>query len=195
MKKIFNNKIFISLVLVFVIGLIFGIFFLFMVKDSQNDTIYKGIEEYIELINNNEVSLKSFVNSFTNHFFLINLIFISSFAFIFFPIIYIINFYKGFSIGFLISSLILNYKIRGLKYALVLLFPHEYIFILLMLIISLYSLINASKLFKLYKEDKSIRIKTLYNKFGMIYLITIILISVISVLEVFINYRLVNIIF
>ena len=195
MKKIISSKLFISIITVFAVGFIFGIIFLCLVKDKENDMIYKGLEEYIELVSKNDVSINSFLNSFSSHFLLINLIFISSFAFIFFPIIYIINFYKGFSIGFLLSSLILNYKIRGIKYALTLLFPHEYIFILLMMIISLYSLNNASKLFKLYKEDKSIKIKTLYNRFGLLYLIVILLVSIISLTEIFINYKLVNIIF
>ena len=195
MKKIISSKLFISIITVFVFGFIFGIVFLCLVKDRENDMIYKGLEEYIELISKNDVSFNSFLNSFSSHFLLINLIFISSFAFIFFIGIYIINFYKGFSVGFLLSSLILNYKVRGIKYALTLLFPHEYIFILLMMIISLYSLNNASKLFKLYKEDKSIKIKTLYNRFGTIYLIVILLVSIISLSEVFINYKLVNIIF
>ena len=179
MKKIIQSKLFASIITIFVLGFIFGIIFLFIVKDRESDIIYKGIEEYIDLVNKNDVSLRSFFNCFMNYFMYINIIFVSSFAFIFFPLIYILNFYKGFSIGFLISSLILNYKIRGIKYALILLFPQEYIFILIMVIISLYSLINAYKLFKLYKDDKAIKIKK----------------CVVSALEIFINYKIVNILF
>ena len=195
MKNIIKDRIFKSIIILFILGIIFGSIFVFVVKDSEQELIYKGIEEYIEIINNSNISVKNFFNSFSNYFILINLIYISSFAFIFFPVIYFINFYKGFSIGFLFTSLLVNYKLRGIKYALTFLFPHEYIFILFMMLISLYGLKNALKLYYLYKDDKAIKVKKLYNKFSVVYISTILITSLISLLEVFINYRIVSLLF
>lgn len=188
MKNILKNKVISSLILIFLIGLITGILFYIFIKNEDKLLIKEGIKNYIELLNNNKFSYqKGFINSFMNSFILVNIIFVSSIFIFLIPITYFINFYKGFLIGFLFTLIISIYKLKGIFYFFIFMFPHEFINVLLCITLSIIVINYSRKLIYLFKNDKSIKIKTLYLKFISLYLIVIIIIVINSILEIFLN--------
>ena len=140
------DKSFISILLMFTLGIIFGIIFFFLISNSEKDIIQTGIKEYIGLINTNNIEYNKLINSFLNNFILLNIIFISSFSIVLFPLIHFINFYKGFILGFSFITIINIYKLKGILYFIIFIFPHEYILIPFIIILSTLMLKNTYKL-------------------------------------------------
>jgi len=195
MKKILLDKSFLSLIIFFVTGLIIGFIFTFLLNEDDKSRISKSILEYINLLKSSNITYSNFINSFIPSFIFINLIFISSFLFIFFPLIYFLNFYKGFIIGFTLGALIISYKLKGLLYALIFMFPHELLLIFFILLISTLMIKNTIKLINLFKEDKSIKIRLFYKKFLVLYFGSVLILVLITLSELFLNTYIVKLFF
>lgn len=187
MKKVIMDKSFLSIIIIFILGILFGILFYFITNNNDKEIVFKGIEEYLDLINKGNLDNYSLLNIFISKFILLNIIFISSFSIILFPLIHFVNFYKGLTLGFSFSILINIYKLKGILYSLVFLFPHELLFIPFIILISSLMLKNTYKLYNLFKNDKAIKIRTLYKRLLYIYLISFVITLLISLSELYIN--------
>lgn len=194
MKKFKNKKIMLSFLIIFVIGLAFGIYFIFYINESDKIILTKEIEEYILLINNNKFDyLNGFLNSLKINLTYVSFVWGSGILFIFFPITYFIVFYKGFLTGFIISSFIYLYKVKGVLLSIVFLFPHEIINIIILFMLSIISVKFSKKLFQKIKSNELINLKELSKRYLITYIVFIGFTIISSLLEVFINSFLIKI--
>lgn len=194
MKKFKNKKIMLSFLIIFVIGLAFGIYFIFYINESDKIILTKEIEEYILLINNNKFDyLNGFLNSLKINLTYVSFVWGSGILFIFFPITYFIIFYKGFLTGFIISSFIYLYKVKGVLLSIVFLFPHEIINIIILFMLSIISVKFSKKLFQKIKSNELINLKELSKRYLITYIVFIGFTIISSLLEVFINSFLIKI--
>lgn len=194
MKKFKNKKIMLSFLIIFVIGLAFGIYFIFYINESDKIILTKEIEEYISLINNNKFDyLNGFLNSLKINLTYVSFVWGSGILFIFFPITYFIVFYKGFLTGFIISSFIYLYKVKGVLLSIVFLFPHEIINIIILFMLSIISVKFSKKLFQKIKSNELINLKELSKRYLITYIVFIGFTIISSLLEVFINSFLIKI--
>lgn len=194
MKKFKNKKIMLSFLIIFVIGLAFGIYFIFYINESDKIILTKEIEEYISLINNNKFDyLNGFLNSLKINLTYVSFVWGSGILFIFFPITYFIVFYKGFLTGFIISSFIYLYKVKGVLLSIVFLFPHEIINIIILFMLSIISVKFSKKLFQKIKSNELINLKELSKRYLITYVVFIGFTIISSLLEVFINSFLIKI--
>lgn len=188
MNKIFNDKTLLSIILTIVIGFFVGIVFTFVITSDDKLILNNAINEYISLINTDVLSFKdSFINIFLFNFILVNIIIISSIFIIGIPFIYIINFYKGFNIGFIISLFINIFKFKGIFKGFLFIFPHELLLILFFVFISYISLKMAYKVINSIKNNNSINLRIFYKKYLIIYLISLIFIIISTSIEVFVS--------
>lgn len=194
MKKFKNKKIMLSFLIIFVIGLAFGIYFIFYINESDKIILTKEIEEYILLINNNKFDyLNGFLNSLKINLTYVSFVWGSGILFIFFPITYFIIFYKGFLTGFIISSFIYLYKVKGVLLSIVFMFPHEIINIIILFMLSIISVKFSKKLFQKIKSNELINLKELSKRYLITYIVFIGFTIISSLLEVFINSFLIKI--
>lgn len=194
MKKFKNKKIMLSFLIIFVIGLAFGIYFIFYINESDKIILTKEIEEYISLINNNKFDyLNGFLNSLKINLTYVSFVWGSGILFIFFPITYFIIFYKGFLTGFIISSFIYLYKVKGVLLSIVFMFPHEIINIIILFMLSIISVKFSKKLFQKIKSNELINLKELSKRYLITYVVFIGFTIISSLLEVFINSFLIKI--
>ncbi len=194
MKKFKNKKIMLSFLIIFVIGLAFGIYFIFYINESDKIILTKEIEEYISLINNNKFDyLNGFLNSLKINLTYVSFVWGSGILFIFFPITYFIIFYKGFLTGFIISSFIYLYKVKGVLLSIVFMFPHEIINIIILFMLSIISVKFSKKLFQKIKSNELINLKELSKRYLITYIVFIGFTIISSLLEVFINSFLIKI--
>ncbi len=188
MKKFKNRKNLLSLLIIFAIGLAFGLTFIFFITDLDKSILKKELEEYISLINSNNYQyFSAFINSIKINLLYITIIWAVGILFIFFPLIYFLIFYKGFLFGFSISSFIYVYKLKGLIYSVIFMFPHEFINIALIITLSVIVLKFSKSLYYKIKNDEKISLKILSKKYITTYFIFIILGIISSLLEVFFN--------
>lgn len=193
MKKLINIKIIKVASILLVLGIISGIIFLLITSSLDKMIIKDEINSYINNINN-KVSISSFLTSFKYNIIYFIIITISGILYLFSPLIIFINYYKGLQIGFLLSSIILTFKSKGILLMLVSIFPHI-IFISISIIIYSSIMLNISyKLMKATYNEESINLKIFVKKILLLFLISVIICLIGTLLEVFVNAYLVRLV-
>lgn len=194
MKKIFNKKRTLFYILLFSLGLIFGLIFIFLISDLDKFVIKEGLNEYITNITSNKYSYKEgLILSLKSNILYLTIIWLCGIVFIFIPIVIFIIFYKGFITGFMISSFILTYKAKGLLYSILFIFPYEIINILTIIIFSIYSVIFARKIIKVIYNNEEINLRKISKNYFIIYLISIFISLISSLIEIYFNSFLIRI--
>lgn len=188
MKKLIDKRIIKTLVIVFVLGFIGGILFLILTNKLDKLIIKNEIEEYFNLFKDNKIiGLDNLINSFKNNITYITIILVSNIVFVLCPLTYFVNFYKGFLIGFLTSSIILTFKLKGIFYSLLVLIPHQLLMNLLIIIYSSIMIKFAFKLFNAYKNKENINIRLFTEKILILFMGALFITLISSLLEIYLN--------
>lgn len=188
MKKLIDKRIIKTLVIVFALGFIGGILFLILTNKLDKLIIKNEIEEYFNLFKDNKiVGLDNLINSFKNNITYITIILVSNIVFVLCPLTYFVNFYKGFLIGFLMSSIILTFKFKGIFYSLLVLIPHQLLMNLLIIIYSSIMIKFAFKLFNAYKNKENINIRLFTEKILILFMGALFIALISSLLEIYLN--------
>lgn len=188
MKKLIDKRIIKTLIIVFIVGLIGGIVFLVLTNKLDKLIVKNEIEEYFNLFKDNKyITYNNFINSFKNNIIYITLILISNIIFIMSPITYFINFYKGFLIGFLISSIVYTFKFKGILYSILILIPHQLINNFLIIVYSSIMIKYSIRLFKAFKNKENINIRLFTEKILILFLGALFICLISSLLEIYLN--------
>lgn len=187
MKNIINRKTIYTNLILLGIGIIFGMIFLLCATSLDKQIIKTEITEYITSFSNYNASFSTFLNSFKTNFIYILSICIFSCFYILCPLILFVNFYKGLQMGFMVSSVILTYKLKGIKYALFLLFPHHIIMSILIIVYSSIMINYSIKLFRATKEGKNLNIGLFIKRVSILLIGALIIGLFCSLLEIYLN--------
>ena len=195
MKKIINKRFNLPVIVTFLIGIVFGIIFLFFISEVDKLIIKSEIEEYLSLVSNSSNTLNSILNSFKNNLLYLTIIWVSSITIIFTPIVFFVIFYKGFLTGFLMSSFIMIFGIKGFIYSLIFTFPHEIINIVVFILFSIIMVSISYKIMKsIYKND-TINLRIFCKKVFILYIAFILVLLISSILEIYLNHFILGIFF
>ena len=195
MKKIINKKFNLPVIVTFLIGIVFGIIFIFFISEVDKLIIKSEIEEYLSLVSNSSNTLNSILNSFKNNLLYLTIIWVSSITIIFTPIVFFVIFYKGFLTGFLMSSFIMIFGIKGFIYSLIFTFPHEIINIVVFILFSIIMVSISYKIMKsIYKND-TINLRIFCKKVFILYIAFILVLLISSILEIYLNHFILGIFF
>lgn len=180
--KIINSKIFKILVVTLVIGFIIGIIsFIFMDKTSLQSSIIN----YINLIKNDSYNYSNgLISSIISNIKYSSIIWISGIIFFCSLIIPLIIIYRGISLSLTISTIIYTYKLKGMLYALIIVFPtilNEIIFLFL----SYYSINFSIKCYNTIKNNKDINLRSFIKNYFYIFLILSLLLIISSIIEIY----------
>lgn len=193
MNKLFNiifkdlkkdKALYYSLIIVCIISIIFGIFFITILKDSDKTLLSNHINSFLDSIEKGEYK-PSIINILSTNNITGLIISILGFSIIGIPILIIILFYKGFTLSFTITSLIYNFKIDGILLSFIYIFPHLIINYIIYFILIYYAFKLSLILIDTLLNKKKITKKYL-KKYIIILLISIILLSISALYETFI---------
>jgi stage II sporulation protein M len=190
--KIIKSRIFKVLILLFILGLLFGVIsFIFIDKTSlKNYTL-----NYIDLISENNFNyIKGLINTLISNYKYLSILWIFGIIFFLFPLVPLIIIYRGISIGLMISSIIYSFKLKGFLYALIILFPSKIINELIYIIMSYYSISFSLKIYNAIKTNKSINITSFSKNYFNILLIFIIALTLTSIFEVYLSTNIIKLI-
>ncbi len=188
MKKIFNKKRTLFYILLFGLGVLFGLVFVFLISDLDKYVVKEGLNEYIASITSNTFSYKEgLLLSLKTNILYVTIIWLCGIVFIFIPVVIFIIFYKGFIIGFMISSFILTFKAKGLLYSILFIFPHEIINVFIIIIFSIYAIRFAKKIIKVIYNNEDINLRRISKNYFIIYMIFIFISLISSLIEIYIN--------
>ena len=162
-----NKKYFVFITIIFFIAIMSGSIFTLTLNDTDTNIVSEFFSNYLENINKINY-INSFVNSLISNIFVVMIIWLLSYSIIGLPIIILIFFYKSFIIGFSISGIIINYKIKGLLMAFLYIFPHQILFILALLYLLVFSVIMSINLFYAVFKHENIRFSSNNNIFASI---------------------------
>ena len=195
MKKIINKKFNLPVIVTFLIGIVFGIIFLFFISQVDKLIIKSEIEEYLSLVSNSSNTLNSILNSFKNNLLYLTIIWVSSITIIFTPIVFFVIFYKGFLTGFLMSSFIMIFGIKGFIYSLIFTFPHEIINIIVFILFSIIMVSISYKIMRSIYNNDTINLRIFCKKVFILYISFLVVLLLSSILEIYLNHFILGIFF
>ena len=185
MKKLIDKKILLVSSILLGLGILSGIIFFFITTSLDKMIVKNMMNEFVSIKTN--VTFSTFINSFKYNIIYIVIITLSSLLVIFSPLVLLINYYKGLTIGFLISSTISTFKLKGILYFVAILFPHHILMSILLILYSSIMFKLSLKLLKVTYMNESINLNIFIKKVLILFLISFIICIIISLLEIYIS--------
>lgn len=185
MKKLIDKKIIIVSSILLGLGILSGIIFFFITTSLDKMIVKNMMNEFVKIKTN--VTFSTFINSFKYNIIYIVIITLSSLLVIFSPLVLLINYYKGLTIGFLISSTISTFKLKGILYFVAILFPHHILMSILLIIYSSIMFKLSLKLLKVIYMNEPINLNIFIKKVLILFLTSFIVCIIISLLEIYIS--------
>ena len=189
MDKIFktNKKIKYCMIIITMIGILTGSLFITILKETDKESIINSLNIFFDNIVNNNLNYSlSFRSGLITNIIFVLSIWIFSVSIIGIPVILFMYFIKVFSIGLTISTIMSSYKIKGIIYALIYIFPHNILFIFILVILSINSIIYSFKVSSSFFKKESIDFKPILNKHKYVLLISIIVVLITSIYNTYI---------
>ncbi len=152
-KSVFENSKIFLLLIQLIVGIVFGAF----ISGRNNEALKNIADAYIRLRNSGFIS--DFINSFAvNGTFILLSVFLG-FSLIGCPLIYFLMFFRGLGIGSFCGYMYIEYKLTGIGYSLLTVYPS--------LVIAIFALImscrNSSE-YSLNAYEKSVKGRGQYEK-------------------------------
>lgn len=185
MKKLIDKKILLVSSILLGLGILSGIIFFFITTSLDKMIVKNMMNEFVSIKTN--VTFSTFINSFKYNIIYIVIITISSLLVIFSPLVLLINYYKGLTIGFLISSTISTFKLKGILYFVAILFPHHILMSILLILYSSIMFKLSLKLLKVIYMNEPINLNIFIKKVLILFLTSFIICIIISLLEIYIS--------
>lgn len=187
-----NKKMFIFFTVLGIIGIISGSFFSIIIKSEDKTLVSDYLNSFMQGLNNINY-LNTFINSEISNTIFILIIWLLGFSIIGIPFTLFMYFSKFFSFGFSVSSLIINYKIKGIIYSVIYMLP-QILFFIGFTILMIYSLSLSLKLILAIFKKQSIDFKYIINKYLFVLILTFIIVNIGSLIETFIMPNLIKLI-
>ena len=181
-----NKKIITFELVIFIIGLVFGSFFITFISKGDKNQLINQLTNYMSNIKNLSKSvfgISAFKDIFINNIVQLILIFVLGISMIGLIAIIFILFFKGFTLGVTLSSMFLKYKLKGIICIFIYIVPVSILNILIYLLISFYAIYASSKFIKSLIKKDNLNFKTFFGKYLLCFIISIILAVILSLLE------------
>lgn len=184
-----QKKLYLFLIGLMVTGLVAGILFWFVISKEDKLLVTKNLTDFFSCIKEeNLVNYgASLLNSVITSLIYVILIWLLGISIIGLPIILVMMATKSFIVGFSITGIISSYGLKGIVGAFVYVFPHQIVFLLLLILLGFYASAFCIKLFKYLFLRQMINFKEAMRKYLKILGISCLSVLVISLFETFIS--------
>ena len=184
--KIIKTKVFKILLILFGIGFVFGIVSFFITDKVDKSTIEVNLINYINNIKNNDLNYSNaIINTIVQNLKYTSIIWMCGIIFIFVIIVPLLIIFKGILISFTILNIISVFNIKGVLYAIIILFPCTIINLLVILFMSYYSIHFSLKCYKAIKHNKYINLKDFIKNYSLIYIVLCFISVINSFIEIY----------
>lgn len=182
-----NKRIILFLSGISFIGLIFGSIFITVISKTDQNLVQSYIENFMNTVQSGKLNyIDAIKNTLVSNLSFTSIIWILGISIIGIPIILFMYFTKSFMIGFSISSFILKYKLKGILYAVVYIFPHHLINLIVFTLLTIYSIKFSYYLFSSIIKKKTIHFKALMNPYLSVLVIVVVTLLITSLYETFV---------
>ena len=188
-----NKNLFIFLLVIVVVGVLSGAVFSTIIDTNDKELVFNYLNDFFDKVKAKKLS---FDNSLINVFLFTLLygffIWILGISVIGFFIVIFLLFLKSFILGFSVGSLIINFKLKGVLYSFVYIFPHQVINILIFMILSGYALIVSFKIIRCFLSKKTLDFRNILNRYIRVLLFSSIILILTSLYEIYLMPKLLN---
>ena len=154
-----NKKTLLFFTILLLIGIISGAIFMAILNETDKKLIVEYFNNFISNIENNKLNyLNALKNGVFNNLLYIIIVWLLGISIIGIPIVIIMFFIKSFTLGFSISSIIFNYKLKGCLLAFTNIFPHQILNFLIYMILTTYSIFFSLKIINSIIKKKTMMI-------------------------------------
>lgn len=196
MNKKFNNGLAIILpnkrinffvLAVILFGIISGTIFLLALNEADKELVISQITNFLSNINDNNISnFNAFKNCLFENLIFVFLLWICGMSVVGVIFNVFAVYLKGFMIGFTLSSFFLVYEFKGLLTGFLYLFPAGIIYIIISLIIGVYSIMLTIYFWKIiFMKERSNNTSSFFKKYLFILLICLVLVGISSLCEAY----------
>ena len=179
-----SNKLILKLMIISIISVLIGIFYIAILSNSNKVLIKENLETYFESLNKLNY-IKALIKCLTSNMITISSIWLLGISIIGVFLIIIIIIIKSFALGFTISSLIYFYKLKGIIISIIYIIP-LIINLFVIIILSYYGIIFSKNLNRLLFLKKDVNFKNIMRKYIKILLFSTICIVISSLIEIYI---------
>lgn len=183
-----KKEILIGVLIVLVLGLLFGSIYITILNNNDKKEIMENVTLYFNSFKNISFQdkLNIFKESFLKNVIYFLIMWVLGISMIGFPIILIMIFYRSFLFGFSIASIFIRYKLSSIYKIIIYIFPGRILLFILSIFLAVFSINISNKLIKSCFKKKSFNFNTFGGKYFLLLLICIILCSVTSLIDAFI---------
>ena len=181
-----SKKINYFVITILLFGVISGSIFLIVLNDTDKSNAILQIETFISNIDGNKIdnglALK---NSLIINYIFVGLIWGLGLSIIGVIFNIFLTYIKGFIIGFSISSIFLTYKYKGILMGLLYIFPHQIINIIVVCILTIYSIMFSHNLLTIIVSKNVKKNRSMLKKYVIILVFSVIASFISSILEIY----------
>lgn len=181
-----NKRINFFVTTILVLGILSGSIFLMMSNETDKNSVITQIQTFFKNIADesidNGLALR---NSLIINYIFVGIIWGLGLSMIGVIANIFLTYIKGFLVGFSISSIILTYGYKGVLASLLYTFPSQVLNIIIVVILSIYSIMFAQNLLKIIGSKGQGNNRLMLKKYVVILMFSIIVSFVSSVLEVY----------
>ncbi len=192
-KLLAQKKQYLFLITIMALGILAGILFVFFISSEDKTLLLDNLNHFFTSIKENKLNYTdSLINSISSNILSIILIWLLGISVIGIPFILGFMIFKGFVLGFSISSILVNYGFKGILVAISYIFPHHIIYLIMWLLLGFYALSFSCKLFKLLFLKKNVNLKEHFRKYLKILVLCLLVSCILSLFEVYVTPSLIN---
>lgn len=199
MKKIINyltetikkeKALLTFIIITFIIGIVFGSLFINFISSEDKKLLIEQVVYFfdnVKRLSKDVFGMNVIMPNFLNNLFQILSIFILGISMIGIIVVVFVMFFKGFTLGITLSTIILKYQLKGVIGALLYVFPCFIINILIYVFISFFAVNASIKFLKALLKKNNLNFKSFLGRYVLAFLISIIFMLVFSILDSFIT--------
>lgn len=182
-----SKKINFFIVTIMLLGILSGSIFLMMSNEVDKNSVIQQIQNFFMNVSKGDVDNGlAFRNSLIINYIFVGVIWILGLSMIGIIANVFLTYIKGFLVGFSVSSLFLTYGYKGILATLLYTFPSQILNIIVVMVLSIYSIMFANQLIQMIFSKKSTNNRVMLKKYFVILMFSIIVSFVSSLLEVYV---------
>ncbi len=161
-----QKRRYLFLLLISLIGMFIGIIYFFYLSKANKEIVFEQLRNVFKMIEENTIDYNSSLfNGICSNLITCFLVWVLGVSIVGIPFILLFLFYKAFVIGLSISSIISCYGIKGIFGAILYIFPHKILFLVVDILLVFYAVGFSVKLIKYLFFKININFKDVFHKY------------------------------
>lgn len=188
-----QKKVYLALLILALIAFVLGILYFIFLKSEEKGTVYTELTSFFSSIKDQKIDYQAGLwNSIGSNLLYAILVWLLGISIIGIPFVLGALFLKSLTLGFSITSIISMHQWKGIPLAFAYTFPHQFLGLVLSIVLTFYSISFSWKLFQYLFLKREINFKKSLKRYSKVLLVSCFLFLITSLFEVYLAPYLLN---